>query len=119
VKGDSAATRRNDSYMKLKSVRSKEVHDARIGQHVDPARETHPPERHPVFRQPASTGKTLEKVETFAQKQLNMFLEGMMKESPDLKRNWKNGHPFVAKAAINRETLGFEIQIIEKEPGKF
>ncbi len=63
--------------------------------------------------------KTLEKVEAFANKQLDFFLDGMMKQSPDLTRAWKNGHPFTAKAAINRETLDFEVQIVEKEPGKF
>ncbi len=63
--------------------------------------------------------KTLEKVETFANKQLDFFLDGMMKQSPDLTRAWKKGHPFTAKAAINRETLDFEIQIVEREPGKF
>ena len=71
------------------------------------------------FANQPSQEKTLEKVEVFAQKQLNLFLDGMMKESPDLKRSWKNGHPFVAKAAINAKTLDFEIQIVEKEPGKW
>ena len=63
--------------------------------------------------------KTLEKVEEFAKKQLDFFMDGLMKQSPELKRMWKNGHPFVAKAAINMETLAFEIQVVEKEPGKF
>jgi hypothetical protein len=32
---------------------------------------------------------------------------------------WRRGHPFLAKAAIHKETLAFEIKIIEKEPGKY
>ena len=63
--------------------------------------------------------KTVDKVETFAQKQLNFFVEGLKKQSPELAKTWKNGHPFLAKAAINKESLSFEIQIVEKEPGKF
>ena len=63
--------------------------------------------------------KTLEKVEAFAQKQLDFFINGMMKQTPDLMKAWRKGHPFMAKAAIHRETLAFEIKIVEKEPGKF
>jgi hypothetical protein len=63
--------------------------------------------------------KTLEKVEAFAQKQLDFFMDGMAKQSPDLAKDWKNGHPFLAKTAINRETMAFEIMIVEKEAGKW
>jgi hypothetical protein len=63
--------------------------------------------------------KTVDKVEAFAQKQLDFFINGMMKQSPDLQKAWKGGHPFMAKAAIHRETLSFEIKIVEKEPGKW
>ena len=62
--------------------------------------------------------KTLVNVEEFAQKQLDFFMDGMAKQSPDLFRAWKRGHPFMAKAAINKETLSFEIMIVEKEAGK-
>jgi hypothetical protein len=63
--------------------------------------------------------KTLQNVEEFAQKQLDFFMEGMVKQSPELGQSWKNGHPFLAKAAINKENLSFEIIIVEKEPGKW
>jgi hypothetical protein len=63
--------------------------------------------------------KTVNNVEAFAQKQLDFFMEGMVKQSPELGRSWRNGHPFLAKAAINKETLSFEIQIVEKESGKW
>ena len=63
--------------------------------------------------------KTVDKVEAFAQKQLEYFIDGMMKQSPDLFRAWRGKNPFLAKAAINKESLSFEIQIVEKEPGKF
>jgi hypothetical protein len=63
--------------------------------------------------------KTVDNVEAFAQKQLDYFIDGMKKQSPELMKTWKNGHPFLAKAAINKETLSFEIQVVEKEPGKY
>ena len=63
--------------------------------------------------------KTLEKVEAFAQKQLDFFIDGMMKQSPDVFRALHGKNPFVARAAINKETLEFAIQIVEKEPGKY
>jgi hypothetical protein len=63
--------------------------------------------------------KTLEKVEAFAQKQLDFFIDGMMKQSPEVFRAWRGKNPFVAKAAIHKETLSFEIQLVEKEPGKW
>ena len=63
--------------------------------------------------------KTVENVEAFAQKQLDFFINGMSKQSPELARAWKDRHPFQAKAAIHRETMGFEIKIIEREPGKW
>jgi len=62
---------------------------------------------------------TLEKVEAFAQTQLDFFIEGMKKQSPELTKLWKDDNPFVARAAIHRETMGFEIQIVEREAGKF
>jgi hypothetical protein len=71
------------------------------------------------FANRSSGEKTLEKVEAFAQKQLDFFIDGMMKQSPDLMKMWRKGHPFVAKAAINKETLSFEIKVEEKEPGKY
>ena len=57
--------------------------------------------------------KTLPHVETFAQKQLDFFIQGLMQQSPNLMKLWKKGHPFIAKAAINHKTLDFEIKIIE------
>jgi hypothetical protein len=71
------------------------------------------------FANQPNEAKTLENVEAFAQKQLDFFINGMAKQSPELARAWKNRHPFLAKAAIHRETMGFEIKIVEKEPGKF
>ena len=63
--------------------------------------------------------KTLEKVEAFAQKQLDFFIDGMMKQSPDAFRALRGKNPFLAKAAIDTKTLSFAIQIVEKEPGKY
>jgi len=71
------------------------------------------------FARKPDTEKTLANVEVFAKKQLDFFIAEMMKTDATLQRNWKNGHPFVAKAAINKETMDFEIKIVEKEPGKW
>ncbi len=71
------------------------------------------------FASKSSEEKTLEKVEAFAQKQLDFFIDGIMKQSPDVFRAWRGKNPYVAKAAINKETLEFAIQIVEKEPGKY
>ena len=61
--------------------------------------------------------KTVQKVEAFAQEQLDFFVKGMREKSPDLQKAWR-GNPFLAKAAIHTETLSFEIKIVEREPGK-
>lgn len=71
------------------------------------------------FANKPNSEKTLENVEVFAKKQLDMFMAEIMKNNPGLQRGWKNGHPFVAKAAINKETMSFEILVVEREPGKF
>jgi hypothetical protein len=71
------------------------------------------------FASKPNSEKTLENVEAFAKKQLDFFMAEVMKNNPGLQRGWKNGHPFVARAAINKETLSFEIQIVEREPGKY
>ncbi len=71
------------------------------------------------FANQPNEAKTLDNVEAFAQKQLDFFIDGMRKQSPELTRTWKNGNPFQAKAAIHRETMGFEIQIVEREAGKY
>ncbi len=71
------------------------------------------------FARKPDTEKTLAKVEEFALKQLDFFISEMMKSDAVLKRSWSNGHPFTAKAAINKETMDFEIKIVEKEPGKW
>lgn len=71
------------------------------------------------FAEKPNEEKTVDNVEAFAQKQLDFFIEGMKKQSPELMKTWKSGHPFLAKAAINKETLSFEIQVVEKEAGKY
>lgn len=70
------------------------------------------------FANQPNEAKTLANVEAFAQKQLDFFIEGMKKQSPELTKIWKEKNPFEAKAAIHRETMGFEIKIVERESGK-
>ncbi len=71
------------------------------------------------FANKPNSEKTLANVEAFATKQLDFFIAEVMKNNPGLQRGWKNGHPFTAKAAINKETMDFEILIVEREPGKW
>ena len=56
--------------------------------------------------------KTLEKVEAFAQKQLDFFINGMMKQTPDLMKAWRKGFrvaslPVAARVADGRSTSHF------------
>ncbi len=55
--------------------------------------------------------KTPDKVKVFAQNQLDFFINGIAKESPDLQRKWFKGHPFHAHLRLNSSTRRFEIEI--------
>ncbi|MGH7739133.1 MAG: hypothetical protein ACREL1_03200 [bacterium] len=59
--------------------------------------------------------KTVENVERVAQKQLDYFIDGMIRQDEKLWQKWKGGHPFKAKAAINKVTMEFKIQIEESK----
>ena len=55
--------------------------------------------------------KTAEKVKHFAQKQLDFFISGIAKESPDLRAEWAKGHPYHAHLRLDEKIKFFEVQI--------
>jgi hypothetical protein len=59
--------------------------------------------------------KTPDKVKFFAQKQLDFFISGIAKESPDLRMKWANGHPYHAHIRIKPNSSLFEIEISADE----
>jgi len=63
--------------------------------------------------------RTAEKVQAFAQKQLDFFIAGLAKESPELRVKWAKSHPFIIQMTVNKEFGSFEVKIEEKEPGKY
>ncbi|HEY5037584.1 MAG TPA: hypothetical protein VIJ93_00770 [bacterium] len=62
--------------------------------------------------------KTPDKVKFFAQKQLDFFINGIAKESPDLRKLWVKGHPYHVHLRMTSEANKFEIEITEDD-GKF
>ena len=59
--------------------------------------------------------KTPDKVKHFAQKQLDFFISGIAKESPDLRIEWAKGHPYHVHIRILPGSTLFEIEITEDE----
>jgi len=59
--------------------------------------------------------KTPDKVKFFAQKQLDFFINGIVKEMPDLRMQWMNGHPYHVHIRIMPNSTLFEIEITEDE----
>ena len=59
--------------------------------------------------------KTPDKVKFFAQKQLDFFITGIVKEMPELRMKWINGHPYHAHLRMSSTANKFEIEISEDE----
>lgn len=57
--------------------------------------------------------KTPDKVKFFAQKQLDFFINGIVKEAPELRAQWTNGHPYHVHLRMTSEANKFEIEITE------
>jgi hypothetical protein len=55
--------------------------------------------------------KTPDKVKFFAQKQLDFFLNGIVKEMPELRIKWANGHPYHVHLRMTSAANQFEIEI--------
>ena len=59
--------------------------------------------------------KTPDKVKFFAQKQLDFFINGIVKEMPELRMKWMNGHPYHVHIRIMPNSTLYEIEITEDE----
>ncbi len=59
--------------------------------------------------------KTPDKVKFFAQKQLDFFINGIVKEMPELRVRWAQGHPYHVHLRMSPEANKFEIEISEDE----
>ncbi len=55
--------------------------------------------------------RTADKVRAFAQNQLDFFINGIVKESPDLRMKWVNGHPYHAHLRIMPGSNLFEVEV--------
>lgn len=59
--------------------------------------------------------KTPDKVKFFAQKQLDFFISGIVKEMPELRMKWAQGHPYHVHLRMTPEANKFEIEITADE----
>lgn len=59
--------------------------------------------------------KTPDKVKFFAQKQLDFFINGIVKEMPELRVKWANGHPYHVHLRMTPVANKFEIEISSDE----
>ena len=57
--------------------------------------------------------KTPDRVKFFAQKQLDFFINGIVKEMPELRTKWANGHPYHVHLRMTSIANKFEIEISE------
>ena len=63
------------------------------------------------FRNKSDAEKTPDKVKAFAQKQLDFFITGIAKESPELQKLWAKGHPFHATLRFNAMSRFYDILV--------
>ena len=59
--------------------------------------------------------KTPDKVKFFAQKQLDFFITGIVKEMPELRVQWANGHPYHVHLRMTSVAGKYEIEISTDE----
>ena len=57
--------------------------------------------------------KTPDKVKFFAQKQLDFFINGIVKEMPELRMKWANGHPYHVHLRMTPVANKFEVEVTE------
>ncbi len=55
--------------------------------------------------------KTPDKVKAFAQNQLDFFINGIVKESPELRMKWMHGHPYHIHLRMTSVADKFGIEI--------
>jgi hypothetical protein len=59
--------------------------------------------------------KTPDKVKFFAQKQLDFFINGIVKEMPELRIKWAKGHPYHVHLRMTTVANKFEIEVTEDD----
>lgn len=59
--------------------------------------------------------RSLETVREHGQRLLDTFISELMKESPELKKQWAMGNPFKVVTRFSIETRSFEIDITSKD----
>ena len=63
------------------------------------------------FRTANDREKTPDKAKLFAQKQLDFFITGLAKESPELQKLWAKGHPYQATLRFNASACFYDVLI--------
>jgi hypothetical protein len=59
--------------------------------------------------------RSLEAVRQHGQQLLDTYMKEIMKQSPDLQKQWSLGHPFRVTSRMSVETRTFEIEITTKD----
>ncbi len=62
--------------------------------------------------------RSLDAARDHAQKLLDQYIDGLMKESPELKKQWALGHPFLVLCTVSLETRSYKISITTKDNPK-
>ena len=73
-------------------------------------------DKHFGFMRP--NNRSLEAAREHAQKLLDQYIDGLMKESPDLKKQWALGHPFLVLCRVSLETRSYQVSITTKDNPK-
>jgi hypothetical protein len=73
-------------------------------------------DKHFGFQRP--NNRSLEAAQEHAQKLLDQYIAGLMKESPELKKQWALGHPFLVLCKVSLETRSYQIIITTKDNPK-
>jgi hypothetical protein len=61
------------------------------------------------------TLRGVEDVRKFAQDRLDLYVEKLKKESPELREQWPMGHPLVINAKISVNSRDYQVEITTKD----
>ena len=62
--------------------------------------------------------RSLETARQHAQDILDKYIQELMKESPELKKQWSLGHPFLVLCKVSLETRSYQVSITTKDNPK-
>jgi len=60
----------------------------------------------------------MEAAKEYAQKLLDTYMKGIIKESPELQKQWVLGHPFLIHVKLSVKTRHYEVVITTKDNPK-